>query len=304
MRDIVILNCPEIPCRVVLIYVFQELCEAFKERGYTVKIVTDIKDLHNNSIIFMGDPGDVQYNITTDLLFKYAPEAVYIGWYWGNLVDVSKLKYFIFTYENYLHIKPYLGDNTVWYHGIYYDAFNFAIKQKNSCPLLLRANDLPIKIGYYERNPIRDYCYMGWIYKQDLIPTKFNGLYYATCNHSQYLSYEDRKKNYLSSHFALGFQHDTNIINGHVSQRIYEGLAYGCVVFSESLPAVEQTNGIVVYIKSKEDLEEKMQYYLDNPQEIEKKQQEAYLFIKKYGTNQYAIDKFIKVIKDCFDIEI
>ena len=304
MREIIILDCPEIPCRLVLIYVFQELCDAFKEIGYNVKIIKNIKNIHNDSIIFMGDPGDVQYNIPVDLLFKFAPEAIYIGWYWGNLVDINKLKYFIFTYENYLNIQPYLGDNTIYYHHIYYNAFNFAIKQKNNCPLLLRANDLPIKIGYYERNPIRDYCYMGWVYKQNLIPTKFNGLYYATHNHEQYLSYEDRKEIYLSSHFALGFQHDINIINCHVSQRIYEGLAYGCVVFSESLPAVEQTNGIVVYIKSKADLEEKMQYYLDNPQEIEKKQHEGYLFIKKYGTNQYAINKFIKVIKYCFDIEI
>ena len=39
MRDIVLLNCPEIECPKVLIYVFIELCQAFIERNYNFKII-------------------------------------------------------------------------------------------------------------------------------------------------------------------------------------------------------------------------------------------------------------------------
>ena len=40
MRDIVLLNCPEIECPNVLIYVFIELCQAFIERNYNFKIMS------------------------------------------------------------------------------------------------------------------------------------------------------------------------------------------------------------------------------------------------------------------------
>ena len=47
-----------------------------------------------------------------------------------------------------------------------------------------------------------------------------------------------------------------------------------------------------------------MQYYLDNPEEMKKKQEEGYEFIKKYGTNYNTIQILRKTIKNCFDIEI
>ena len=51
-RNIFILDCPEIKCSLVLIYVFKELCGYF-ENNYNVKISNNINDLHNNSIVFM-----------------------------------------------------------------------------------------------------------------------------------------------------------------------------------------------------------------------------------------------------------
>ena len=287
MRDIVILDCDEIGCPKVLMYVFIELCEQFKNKNYNVKLVKSISDITNNSIVFMGntfrheDPGT--------LLNEAAPEAIYIGWYWQNINNIS-LKYFIHTYENMLNPN---------------DAVSLLKKKVVNCPFFLRASEIPELVGKYEKKICYDYCYMGWNYRPDLVPyASFNGIYYGVENHDDFLPYSKRKEIYLSSIFALGFQSFTNIETKHVSQRIFEGLAYGCIVLSNSLPACEQTNNIVVYIESKQDLENKMKYFKENPDLIKQKQEEGYEFIRKCGTSHYSIDAFIQCIHESFDIVI
>lgn len=288
MRDIVLLNCPEIECPNVLIYVFIELCQAFIERNYNFKIIQNINEITNNCLVFMGDT--IKNPNIVSILNNIAPEAVYIGWYWHQ-INASALKYFIYTYENMLN-----PDNRV----------KFFKMKVNNCPLLLRAPENPELVGTYKKNILYDYCYMGWKYKPEFVPSKahFKGIYHGVTDHKFFLHHSMRKEIYLSSIFALGFQSDKNISDKHVSQRIFEGLAYGCIVLSNSIPACEQTNNIVIYINSKEDLENKMRFFKAKPELIKQKQLEGYEFIKKYGTNHYAIDNFINCIKNTFDIEI
>jgi len=294
MRDIIILNCLEIPCSNLFKYVYTDIVSTFQEMGYKFKIIDNITHIYDNSIIFLAWAKYIP-NPPINLLYKYAPNAIYMGWYWQDL-DVSSLKYFIHMYENYLDIqKPFY----------LYNSFIKSKSYKNSCPILLRVNEHPHNIGQYERNVVRDYCYMGWDYEfTDHLPSKFNGIYHGFKDHKKYLTSEQCKEIALSSHFMLGFQCYDNTENGHVSKRIYEGLAFGCIVLTNSIPAVEQTNGVCIYITSKEEIEDKMTYYLNNREEMKKKQEEGYEFIKKYGTNYNTIDVFRKTIKDCFDIEI
>jgi hypothetical protein len=287
MRDIIILNSKEIECSLVLIYVFTELCDAYTRLGFKVSIITDINSITNNSIVFMGNIFNVKNPV--ELLYNVAPLAIYIGWYWQKK-NVSLLKYFIHIYENILAKKPTLNKIL---------KLNFMKINKNTCPLLLRANDEINKIGTYKRNEIRDYCYMGSQYCLSLVPSKeFTGIYHGVTDHKLFYTYNKRKEIYLSSTFALGFQSEENIINGHVSQRIYEGLAYGCIVLSNSIWACRETENIVVYISSKKDLEEKMIYYKNNRDKIKEKQKKGYEFIKRVGTNNYAISLINDKIKE------
>jgi hypothetical protein len=287
MKDIVLLDCDEIGCPKVLMYVFIELCEAFKNKNYNIKIINSINDITNDCIVFMGDIFNHKDPVT--LLNKVAPDAIYIGWYWHN-INTAAFKYFIHTYENMLN-----PDERVR-----------LLKQKiANCPLFLRASENPELVGKYEKKIVYDYCYMGWRYCPEFVPSdSFNGIYHGVFNHDEFFPYSKRKEIYLSSIFALGFQGSENIENKHVSQIIFEGLAYGCIVLSNSIPACEQTNNIVVYINSKQDLENKMKYFKENPYIIKQKQEEGYEFIRKYGTNYYSIDAFIKCANEVFDIVI
>jgi hypothetical protein len=291
-RDIIILDCHEIKCPTVLLFVFQEFVGYFKRNDFNVKIVNNITELHNNSIVFMGDIFNCNYPVT--ILNSIAPDAIYIGWYWHR-INTDNLKYFIYTYENMLNI--------------HYDVnrVNDLIKIrsfKNNVPLLLRANEDPLLVGTYNKNIQYDFCYMGWDYYPNLVPQKLKGIYHGVSDHSKFLDYDTRKNIYLSSLFALGIQDKNNIDSKHVSQRIFEGLAYGCVVLSNSLPACEQTNNIVIHVTSRDEIEEIMSHYINNPELIEKKQKEGYEFVRQFGTNQLSAKKFIDLIEEKFNIII
>ena len=280
MQDVIILDCNEIKCPTVLLYVFEELCGAFKRQGHSVRICNSITDIKGEPIVFMGNL--FHYHITNpcSILYNQCPNAHYYGWYWHNIPDTTILD-FTHIYENITPSLTLLSDKI--------NIMKFMNSIPNKCPLLLRANEDPTNVGRYERRPIRDYCYMGYMYCPYLVPSKnFIGFYYATCNHDKYLNYEQRKHLYLTSVFALGFQSDENISNGHVSQRIYEGLCYGCIVLSNSKIASDQTEGNVIYVESKEDIQEKMRYFFSNCDLITKKQKEGYDFIRRLGTNELS----------------
>ena len=274
IKEICILDCPEIKCPLVMVYVFYEFCGYFERNGYKIKLIKNLSQIHNNCIVFMGDY--IQCKDPVQLLYNQAPNAVYIAWYWLKQ-DVTKLKNFIYVYENF---KNFEIDKRIQYFR----------KLPNSVPLLLRANEDINDIGKYNRNIMMDYCFMGCAYcKNWVVDIPFKGVY-KTGGWKEYLSYNDRRNIYLSSTFALGFRGDEGIRTQHASQRIFEGMAYGCIVLTNSPPAVEQTNGVAVLIKNKEDMIDKMKYYMNNPEEIKNKQEDGYSFVKQYGTNNYSYD--------------
>ena len=290
--DIVILDCHEIECPKVLTFVFGEMCEAFTRLGFSVKTVNNVYDLKDNNIVFMGNT--IHCENPCNLLKSIAPNAIYIAWYWTDYIN--ELKYFINTYENMLNIE-YNKNRVEYLRNLRQTMYN--------TPLLLRANEDPNLIGTYQKNIERDYCYMGWKYWYDSNPSdNYTGLYHGVINHSDYFDYQKRKEIYLSSTFALGFQCKDNVYSQHVSQRIFEGLAYGCIVLTNSIPACEQLDNIPVYISCQYDIEEKIDFYKSNPDLLEQKKQKGYDYVKKWGTNHYSIQQYIDIIKNKFGIDV
>jgi hypothetical protein len=288
MRKIMLLNCPEIGMHLAFLYACVEACHAFKRMGHTVLIARSISELNDDCIVFMGN--DIHVPNPAILLAQQAPRAVYIGWYW-NEQDVQQLPYFVHTHENKLKPKlslTYVGSGASSHIRV---------------PFLLRANDDPELIGTYPKNVVRHYCYMGYKYNPEMVPSspKYTGYYYGTKNLSEFLNYETRKRIYLSSMFALGFQSKVNADEKHVSQRIYEGLAYGCIVLSNSEAARDQTDGIVEFVSSRREIETKIDYYLNNPKEYLARQAAGYNFIKtRGGTNHATAESFIDSIRIAF----
>jgi Glycosyl transferases group 1 len=283
--------CEELQNILVMKQVFTEFTEGFGDYGCEVKI-TDIEHLENGGIICLDNMAGNYYN-NKDLYIKISekcPDSIFICWYWDIQPYFTPFHKIIYTGE--FHITPnYLDKNRC-------DYFNLP----NFVPLRLRANERPSLIGLYPRRELRDYCFMGGGYKKDWVPSEFTGIYHQVY-YDNYLAYNVRRDIYLSSTFAFGFQSDENIRDGHLSQRIFEGLAYGCVVLCENKTASEFTDGAVVYISSKEDLIEKMKYYKENPEQIVIQQQKGYEWVRKYGTNRYSISYFLDKIKELYNEE-
>jgi hypothetical protein len=276
----------------VMIRVFLEFSGAFNDYDCKINIINNLDDLEDGGIILLDDSAGNYIN-NKEIYIKMAekcPNSIFICWYWENNYYFQPFNKIIFTGE-YNLINNYTNK----------DRLNY-FKLPNYVPLRLRANEPISKIGTYLRNVQIDYCFMGGGYKKQWIPKEFTGIYHEVID-TNYLDYDTRRYIYLSSIFAFGFQSDTNIKNGHLSQRIFEGLAYGCIVLCENKLASDFTEGAVVYVSSKQDLIEKMKFYKENPELIIKKQNEGYEWIKKYGTNRYSLNFFLDKIKELYDYE-
>lgn len=290
-RLIQLLRMPELSPFLVMNFVFEELCAAFVDDDCRIKIVNHLSELENGGIIFMDNSVYQTQKPLLELIGRLCPESVFILWYWLD-TSFKPFSRIIYTGEYNLKVptNPSLRDR----HLTYMSNAAFA-------PLKLRANEHPSLIGQYKRNVERDYCYMGAAYKRDWIPPQFQGIYHVGGWH-EYLSYAERRNIYLSSTFALGFQSEDNIDSGHLSQRLFEGLAYGCIVLCENQLASEFTDGIIVHITSKEDLAEKMMFFKANPQEMTLRQEKGYDWVRKFGTNRVSVQTYTDKITELFGL--
>lgn len=294
-RLIQILWLPQLHPLPVMKQVFEELAAGFIDYQCRIKTVTSLDELEDGGIMFLHDEAGHYKNnsVLYEQIGMLCPDTIFICWYWRDFT-FRPFNKMIRTGELYLHL--YEKQNEI----ADYDYMT----HPDFIPLLLRASDSPDSIGNYPRVFLRDYCFMGGGYKMDwmIAVPQFTGFYHRVI-WDNYLSYNERRAIYLSSMFAFGFQSDDNIRTGHLSQRIFEGLAYGCIVLCENKLAEDYTNGAVVYIASKEDLVAKMEYYNAHPEEVLKKQQQGYEWTKKHGTNRASIELFLHSIKSRFNDE-
>jgi hypothetical protein len=276
---------------VVMTCVFTEFAGAFQDYGCEIKIVKSMNDLEDGGIILLDDAwGKYTENIVTyNNIAKKCPNSIFICWYWKKDLQFKPFDKIIYTGEYYLN--NYTDKDKLNYFNL-----------KNYVPLRLRANDSPDMIGKYSRNDLRDYCFMGTGYRRNWVPSEFTGIYHEV-RANNFLPYNVRREIYLSSTFAFAFQSDENIKTGHLSQRIFEGLAYGCIVLCENKLASDFTDGAVIYVTSKNDLVNKMIFYKQNPELKKAKIEQGYEWVKKFGTNRYSVKFFLEKIKELYDYE-
>jgi hypothetical protein len=277
----VLLNTPECPCPGTHYAACTEFLEGFCEYGYTVGVATAHNELSGASyIVLSSHKVDIPYLHTVN---NANPDATYILWFYFDYIDVLPFKKFILTSEH-------------WYRApkipLHLRFYNMLPTLSNYVPFLLRANESPENIGTYARNPIRNGCFMGTSYKYDWVRDLPDTLYH-NIGTSGLLPYNARRDIYLSSKIAFGFHNDGNILNSHVTQRVFEALCYGCVVLSDNPVAEEMTDGIVVYVSDISDFLTKYNFYLNNPELCERKRIQGYEWAKKYGTNRYAVKLFL-----------
>jgi hypothetical protein len=88
------------------------------------------------------------------------------------------------------------------------------------------------------------------------------------------------------------------VANNHVTQRVFEGLAYGCVVLSDNPAAAKLTGGIVEYVGSRDALLERIGYFLANPAAMAAKRAQGYEWVREKGTNRAATAAFLQKARE------
>jgi hypothetical protein len=292
-----LLDCKKLPCNPILKVLFGELGEAFMSYGFKYVTITELKTLPDYCIILLSD-SKLDINIMNQL-YRQAPNSVFIGWFFHKIYSdiMSTGMKFILTSE-YFQEKP---ADLPQSHLKYWNLHQYI---KNYVPFKLMANEDIYDVGTYEKEIKYNCCYIGWPYKRDWLDGLEKNFTHFTHDPSQFISFKERRNVYLQSIIAPGFQSDGNILNHHVSQRVYEGLCYGCVVISEHPTAHKMTNGIVEYAANKEEFQNKVKYFLSHPEECEKKRIAGYDWIKKNGTNRLVVLEFIRKIKELWDIDL
>lgn len=284
---------PELSPLPVMDRVFEECTAAFKDDGCIVRRVSSWNELEDGGILFLDDAAGSyrEHRIHHERLAAVCPNSIAVCWYWKDPM-YRPFSRMIVTGEWYLYRENASPEVRSY------------MLRPDFVPLPLRANEAPENIGTYLRTDTMDYCFMGGGYKKDWIPPspEFTGLYHQVI-YNNYMTYEERRQVYLSSRFSLAFQSDENIRTGHLSQRIFEGLAYGCIVFCENSLASQITDGAVIHVTSREDLWNKMREWKADPERIFLQQKRGYEWARRYGTNRTAMMALWRGIQSRFHVD-
>jgi len=295
---------PEFSPLPVMDRVFEECTSAFEDEGCVLRRVTHWEEVEDGGLLFMDDAGgryhEPEFRGPFERLAALCPNSIVVGWYWEHpgCENESFFPRIMRLSEHYLYRQQASPARQAY------------MLRPDVVPLLLRAKEAPERIGTYLRSPSpeRDYCFMGGGYKKNWLPPPssslgFTGLYHEVTNHN-FLSYDERRTVYLTTRFSLAFQSDENLRTGHLSQRIFEGLAYGCIVFCENPLAEQYTRGAVITVHSPEDLWTKMREWKEAPLEKIKAQQDrAYEWSRRFGTNRTSMALLWGRIQSRFHVE-
>lgn len=115
---------------------------------------------------------------------------------------------------------------------------------------------------------------------------------------SEYLENEKVGQAYHDAKILLNDHWDDMREYGIISNRIFDALAVGAFVISDNIPEIESLfEGNVVTYSTREDLKEKIDYYLEHPEERQKKAERGKEIVLNEHTFKYRISRIIDIIE-------
>jgi hypothetical protein len=281
--NVFLMNSPELPTPGTHFYTTSKFVSSFKYHGYNVCEAKTLDSVTDNSIVLLSNHGmdnkERGFKALHYLADKF-PNSIYICWFYHVYYNDIPFKKFVITGEHF-YKKPYIQGHI--------DCWNLQNKINNYVPLTFSSSLYPENIGRFERNEKINGCFIGSPYKPHWVQNLSN-IIYVTGNR---LPEEQRIQIFLSSKIAFGFHADDNIKNNVVVERVFEGMAYGCVVISDTKIASEITGNIVQYASSREEFLRIYERLLNDDEERLALQKRGYEWIKQNGLYVHVTKKFI-----------
>ena len=296
VKKIFLMNSPELPTPGTHMFTTNKFLSSFTYYGYEVFIANKLDDVVNGSIVLLSNHGIDHPIISTNTgihainyLTATFPECTYLCWFYHKHYHSIPFKKFIITGEHF-RMKPVLESHIPFW--------NIQEKIKNYVPFTFACALFPNDIGTFERKETLNGCFMGTAYKQEWVNELTNIAYLPGMSHGVAIKEEDRINTFLSSKIAFGFHHDGNVLNNVIVERVFEGMAYGCVVISDSPAAGIITGGIVQVAKDKTEFLEIYNRLLNNDSERLELQRRGYLWAKENGLYIHTSGNFLKKMEE------
>lgn len=298
IKKVFMVNTPDYPTRGTHYLMTDKFINGFALNGLEIGQVNSfeqVEDSEENMFVMCDNFYDFRksnWKEEFEYLAQKFEKTTWVFWTFHNVLphfDVFPFKNCHFTGEYYRRPDfSILGQN-----------FKKYLELGNYINLPFAANVHPNDVDKYisRREEVYDAAFVGCAYKQDWVEqlrTKFNCFVHFS---PPFISDEDRLNHgFLRTRICLGFNADDNIKNGLPTERIFEGLAYGCVVLTDCKMAEEATNGIAVYVEDYQDLEKKVDFYTKNQSAREEKQRLGVEYAKNKGTYFHVAKDFLDKI--------
>ena len=142
---------------------------------------------------------------------------------------------------------------------------------------------------------------------KDLLPTDYSLTVYGR-HWEDFPVHEYVAQDYIDNNVVGQAYHDAKILlNDHwddmkeygiISNRIFDALSAGAFVLSDNVPGIDEIlEGNVVTYDNREDLKQKIDYYMKHDSERDKKAHAGQTIVRKQHTFANRVDKIIEVLK-------
>lgn len=227
----------------------KKFLKAFESHGYEYHEISSLDDIdliNNGDIVYFSNHGFSIGKVPFELFERISKRGgFHILWYWHDHLEMAENLFgdrFILTGEHF-YAKPTLSDHV--------RCWNIQHQISNFVPLTFASNLKPDEIGTINRSDKYLAHFVGNGYQREInnrLRVRFRGI--KIVNTPPFISESERIKIFSSSKIALGWHSDGNIENHVVVERVFEGLACGNVVISDTPTAVEITEGVVEFADS------------------------------------------------------
>jgi Glycosyl transferases group 1 len=295
------INTPQLPITYTLYLTLRKFSLGFESLGYKFLEITNDNQLgsipNNKTNVFLLGNHGLESKGTKEILHKMAiknPDSIFILWHFHTMTEKEGIesipfKKYILTGECY---EKYPEDAENRRVLEYYSKF------KNYLPIKFAASIFPDNVGKIKRNVQYDVQYVGTPYKTEWINKLPFSKMINTKAVNPFFSESDRINTFLSSHIGLGFHNDGNIKNGLISERVFEAMAYGCVVVTDNPTASQVTDGNAILVSTYEELVETINMYISDEQKRIEKQILGYEYVKNNRTYVHTAKSFINKFKE------
>ena len=229
------------------------------------------------------------WNKIVDFGKKY-DKLYYILWCWHCFPN-PPFKYWIYTFQEYKlepNIETFKNE---------YKLFKNLEKDNKFIPYRFSSFvDPKSNFREFNMNKSIDLIYIGCSYemdKIDIIKKQDYNSFIHVSDGSNAIIGDEFTNLYRKSKICLGFMAEENNKKNTITERIWEGFSFGCLVLTNSKAAEIISEEAAVYYTDTQDLLNKIDFYLSNDEERNLKIEKGYDIFTNYGNYKHNTKEFI-----------